>query len=132
MNISFLCISMHIDAPTKPLNVTATTTDTTATLSWEPPFSNGGREDVFYTVKYKASLDEEFTYYSPTPPITGTFATVTSLVPLTTYTFMVVAENGVSEEFSDQFPESSRTSSSIFVVTKEPCESNTIMHLWRM
>ena len=113
---------MFVAAPTKPLNLMATTTDTSATLSWDPPLSNGGREDVFYLIKYKTSEEEQFTYYSPTPPITNTSTTVTSLSPLTMYMFAVVAENGVSQEFRDHFTESNRTSSAIFATTKESGE----------
>ena len=54
-------------APTKPLNLMAKTTDISATLSWKPPISNGGREDVFYLAGAAV-----LTYYSPTPPITNT------------------------------------------------------------
>ena len=85
--------------------MTATTTDTSATLSWGPPISNGGLEDVFYLIRYKTSEEEQFNYYSPTPPITGTSATVTSLTPLTIYIFMAVAENGITQEFPDLFTE---------------------------
>ena len=99
--------------------MTVTTTDTNVTLVWEPPISNGGREDVFYKIKYKTSLEQQFNYYSPTPRITGTSATVTSLAPFTLYTFMVIAENGVSQEFHDVLNESDRTSSAINATTKE-------------
>ena len=71
---------------------------------------------MFYTVKYKASHEQPSNYYSP---ITDTSATVTPLSPLTTYTFTVVAENEISQEFPVQFPESDRTSSSVSVTTKE-------------
>ena len=108
---------MSIGEPTKPLSLTAIPTGTSVTLSWEPPVSNGGREDVFYKIKYKNSKEELFTYHSPIPPITGTSATVDSLSPLTMYTFMVVAENGVTQEYTDLFPEDDRTSSPISVVT---------------
>ena len=113
---------MFIAAPTKPLNLTAATTDTSATLSWDPPLSNGGLDDVFYIIKYKTSEEQQFTYYSPTPPITNTSATITSLAPMTIYMFMVVAENGVSQEFPELFTESDRTSSAIFATTKNSGE----------
>ena len=61
----------------------------------------------------------QFGYYSPSPPITGTSVTVPSLVPVTNYTLMVVAENGVTPEFSEQFVESDRISSAISATTKE-------------
>ena len=111
-----MIIFVYVDAPTKPLNLTAKATDTSATLSWQPPVSNGGREDLFYKVKYMSSEEQQLTYYSP---ISGTSFTLTSLTPLTMYTFMVVAENEVSQEFPDQFPESHRTSSGTFVTTQE-------------
>ena len=113
---------MFVAAPTRPLNLMATTTDTNATLSWDPPLSNGGRKDAFYLIKYKTLEEQQFTYYSPTPPITNVSATVTSLAPLTMYVFMVVAENEVSEEFLDHFTESDRTSSAIFANTKKSGE----------
>ena len=115
----FLIILVYIAAPTKPLNLAATTTDTNAILSWNPPTFNGGREDLSYIVKYKASQEQQFPYYSLSLPITDTSVTVTSLAPLTMYTFMIVAENEISQEFADQFSEDDRTSSPIFVTTQE-------------
>ena len=115
-----LLILILLAAPGKPENLSVTTTtNTTATLSWAPPISDGGRDDVFYIVKYNTTMEKEFSYYSPSPHINDTTVTVTSLVPLTTYTFMVVAENGVTREFSEQFAESERTSSAISFATKE-------------
>ena len=52
-------------------------------------------------------------------PINDNFVTVTSLASLTTYMFMVVAENGVTQEFPEYFLESDRTSSAIFATTEE-------------
>ena len=110
---------ISIAAPSKPRSLTVMTTVTSAKLSWEASISDGGRDDVFYKVKYKAAMEQEFTYYSPSPPITDTSATVPSLAPVTNYTFMVVAENGVSLEFYDEFLESNRTSSAVSVATGE-------------
>ena len=110
---------LFLDAPSKPQSLVATTTNISATLSWAPPLSDGGRDDLFYIIIFKTITEEEFSYYSPTPPITDTSVTVTSLVPLTKYTFMVVAENGVTQEFSEQFVESDRTSPAISATTKE-------------
>ena len=90
----FVVILVNIAAPARPLNLTATTTDTSVTLLWKPSTSNGGREDVFYQIKYKTSQEHQFTCYYPTPPVINTSATITSLAPLTMYMFMVVAENG--------------------------------------
>ena len=127
---SSMTLLVCIDAPTKPLNLMSTTTDSSATLSWDPSISNGGREDVFYLIKFKTSEEQQFTYYSPTAPITGASATVISLTPLTMYMFMVVAENGVSQEFPDPFKESDRTSSAIFATTKKSGEYiKTMLHV---
>ena len=110
---------LFLAAPSKPQNLGVTSTDTSAALTWSPPLSDGGRDDVFYIVKYQTTTEKQFSYYSPSPPITSTSVTVTSLVPVTNYTFIVVAENGVIQEFSEQFVESNRTSSAISVTTKE-------------
>ena len=115
----FLIIFVYLAAPSKPLNLAVITIGTSIILSWNPPIFDGEREDVFYIVKYKASQEQQFTYYSPSPPVIDTSVTVTSLAPLTMYTFMIVAENGVSQEFADQLSEDDRTSSPIFVTTQE-------------
>ena len=119
---------MYIEKPTKPQVLTAAPTSTNVTLLWDSPISNGGRRDVFYKIKYKTSQENQFTYYSPTLLITNTSATVTSLTPLTTYTFMVVAENGVTVEYPDLFPEEDRTSIPIVVVTNKVGEYFEYMH----
>ena len=118
-NILFLLILLFLAAPSKPRSLGVATTETSAILIWAPPLSDGGRDDVFYVVKYKTTTVQQFGYYSPSPPISGNSVTVTSLVPGTKYTFMVVAENGVTQEFSEQFVESDRTSPAISATTKE-------------
>ena len=129
MQTIWLLILFSLAAPTKPQNLYVTTTDISASLSWTPPLSDGGRDDVFYMIKYKTQQEQQFTYYSPTPPISITSATVTSLVSLTNYTFLVVAENGVSQVFSVQFSEGDRTSSPFSVTTKEGGEHiNSFVH----
>ena len=94
--------------------MTVTTTSTSAQLSWQPPSSDGGRDDLFYVIKYKSTQQQNFSYYSPSPPITTTTITISSLTPMTTYMFMVVAENGLTQEFPNEFPEDDRTSSAIY------------------
>ena len=108
-----------IAAPSEPRSLTVMTTATSAKLSWEAPISDGGRDDGFYKVKYNAAMEQEFIYYCHSPPITDTSATVPSLAPGTNYTFMVVAENGVSWEFPNKFLEEDRTSSAVSVATEE-------------
>ena len=117
--LQFQYFDICIAAPSEPRNLTVMTTVTSAKLSWEAPISDGGRDDVFYKVKYKAAMEQEFTYYCPSPPITDTSTTVPSLAPLTNYTFMVVAENGVSWEFYNELLESNRTSSAVSGATEE-------------
>ena len=95
------------------------TSDTGATLSWTPPDPDGGHDDIFYIVKYKTKMEQQFSNDSTSLPITGTSVTVTPLLPLTTYIFVVVAENGVTQEFPDLFLESDRTSSAISTTTEE-------------
>ena len=119
--IFYLLLLLFLDATSKPRNLNVSISETTATLSWESPVYDGGRKDVFYRVKYNynTTTEQHYTYYSPSPPINDTTVTLTSLLSLTNYTFMVVAENGVTEEFPDQFVESDRTSSAVFVTTED-------------
>ena len=84
-----------------------------------PPLYDGGRNDVFYKIKYKAVQEQQFSYFSPYCPITDTTATIPYLEPLTNYTFMVVAENGVSMEFAPHFSNDSRSSSVVNATTKD-------------
>ena len=120
MKISYKIILLFLAAPSKPRNLNVTSaSDTRAMLSWTPPLSDGGRGDVFYIVKYKTTMEQQFIYYSPSPRITSTSVALTSLVPFTAYMLAIVAENGVTQEFPDQFLESDRTSSVISTTTKE-------------
>ena len=106
-------------APSQPLSPTLVSyNDTTATISWTAPTNSGGRSDVFYTVGYKTNEEIEFSYYSPSPPITATYVTITGLQPLTTYVVVVVAENGITQEYTDT-SEASRTTSPLNFTTKE-------------
>ena len=117
MNFSFL--TLYLAAPSEPLNLRVSTTVNSATLSWMPVVYDGGRNDVFYRIKYKAKHEQQFSYFSPCYPFTDTSATIPSLEPLTDYMFIVVAENGVSVEFADNFTNASRTSSVVYATTKE-------------
>jgi hypothetical protein len=75
-------------APDAPTNVTATAGDTTATVSWIAPSSNGGSPITGYTV---TSLPAGGT----ATPTGATSALVTGLTDGTQYTFTVVATNMV-------------------------------------
>ena len=84
-----------------------------------PPVYDGGRNDVLYSIKYKAIHEQQFSYFSPCYPFTDTSATIPSLEPLTKYVFMVVAENGISVEFAGHFSNDSRTSSVVHATGKD-------------
>jgi hypothetical protein len=74
--------------PGAPTNVTATAGDTTASVSWTAPVSNGGSPITSYTVTANPS-DGTVT------PTGATSASVTGLTDGTTYTFTVIAKNAV-------------------------------------
>lgn len=58
-----LCIyslNVFTGAPSEPTNVTVTSTNTTVTVTWEQPVSDGGRpHDIFYRVRLRALLSSE-------------------------------------------------------------------------
>ena len=116
-----------VAAPTEPLfPVLNDCSDTTATISWTVPLNNGGRTDGFYIIGYKTTEENEFSYFSGSP-ITATHATITGLQPLTTYTVVVVAENGITQEHA-QLPLAPRTSSHLIFTTKEG--GTTVKHIY--
>ena len=78
-HIYFQIILVYLVAPTGLLNLTVTTTGNGVMLSWLPPVSDGGRDDVFYKLNvYKASYEQQLNYYFPCPPITGALFPCTS------------------------------------------------------
>ena len=105
--------------PSQPLSpMVIWCNDTTATISWTAPSNSGGRSDVFYMVGCKSAKEEEFNYASPTSPITATQVNITGLQPLTYYSCMVVAGNGITAENKGLSP-LPRTSSPTNFTTKE-------------
>ena len=88
--------------------------NTTAVVEWYPPISDGGRNDIYYVVKYRevGSLGP-FTTAGQTSE--SPFA-VQELKPVTQYIIRIIAENGVSDQ--EPGSEDERTTE-IVVVTKE-------------
>ena len=101
----FLFVKFISEPPSKPLNLSETFVDQSSVLlSWLPPRYLGGRNDTFYSV----SCDKCGTGVAYIPSQQGfsdTKVTVTGLSPVTTYTFKVYAENGVSSFTASKFAE---------------------------
>ena len=119
MYVVWCFVLISLAGPSEPLNLRSKShTDTTVSLSWTQPYSDGGRPgDVFYNIYYK-TLGGNYSKDNPFSEITSTSFTVTGLLPMTNYTFVVVAENSVTESFSNEFPLINRTSNEISVLTK--------------
>ena len=116
----FYCF--HLAGPSAPTGLTATSiTDSSVSLTWTAPASNGGRNDgIVYVILYKLSTDQVFVEYPPTSTINETSVTISELLPNTSYTFAVVAENKVTNELPDVFTlanATTRTSSEVIVTT---------------
>ena len=110
---------ISLAAPSEPRDLKSTfQTDTTVSLSWTEPLSDGGRPgDIFYNIYYK-TLGCNYPKDPPFSNITRTNFTVTGLWPMTKYIFVVVAENSVTKSFSSEFPLIDQTSSEISILTK--------------
>ena len=65
-------------------------------VGWGSPADDGGRGDVYYTVKYKAQEDTGFTEVNMA--ITQTSRLLSSLKPYTRYEIIIAAGNGVTDE----------------------------------
>ena len=84
-----------------PLNLQqVSSTDSSLSISWDPPISNGGRSDLYYQVHYSdpdnvgVMLEAE----CGAGCLTGTSCTISGLRPATTYVVRVSAHNGVSDQ----------------------------------
>ena len=74
-------------------------TNTTVQLNWDPPVSNGGRDDLEYQLSYQiATSSEAMTIYGR---VNMTEGVITGLRPLTQYVVFVSSENGVSAQETD-------------------------------
>ena len=77
-------------------------TNTTITVTWQPPEDNGGRDDVFYILEYRQLEEVDFT---ENETVFNTMYTITGLRPNTQYVIRVTAENGVCDQEPTSLPE---------------------------
>ena len=91
---------LHTEAPSAPRNLLVLqVTNTTVQLSWNPPVSNGGRDDLEYQLSYQiATSSESVTIYGR---VNRTEGQITGLRPFTQYMVFVSSENGVSAQDTD-------------------------------
>src|SRR5579875_705879 len=75
------------EPPSAPQQVTATANGTTVTVRWAAPASDGGTPLTGYQVTSTPAST------TTTVPASSTSATITGLVPNTTYTFSLLAQN---------------------------------------
>jgi prepilin-type N-terminal cleavage/methylation domain-containing protein len=80
-------------APGRPTSVTASVLDSTASVSWSAPASDGGAPLEDYVVTVRPSSGTTWTLPTPGPVTT---LSVPGLVAGTSYTFTVVARNSVT------------------------------------
>jgi len=78
--------------PSEPTNVVATGQDSSVSLTWEAPLSDGGSTITDYIILYSTSISGPFSQFIDDIS-TDTFATVTGLTNDTMYYFMVAAQN---------------------------------------
>lgn len=88
--------------------------NTTVVVGWGPPLSNGGRNDIYYAVKYKevGSLGP----FTPTGQTNKSNFTVRGLQPVTQYYIRITAENGVSDQ--EPGSEEERTTEIVVLTTE--------------
>ena len=114
---------ISLAGPSEPRYLKSTSiTHTNVSLSWTEPLSDGGRPgDVFYNIYYK-TVEGNYRNVPPFSDITSTSYTVTGLLPMTNYTFVVVAGNSVTKSFSNEFSLNDRISNEVSILTKPPRE----------
>lgn len=83
--------------PTVPLSVTATATASTATISWQPPTSNGGAAITGYRVSRNGSATSGTGAYSTVVAATVRSFQMNLLFSGTSYTLTVAAINAVGD-----------------------------------
>jgi hypothetical protein len=96
-----------ITNPSAPGSFTSTaSTATSASFSWTAPGDNGGTGITGYRILYKTSAATSWTASGKLS--TATTATITGLLPNTTYNFLVAATNGVTDGNNSTYELSTR------------------------
>jgi len=90
--LSSIASAMSIGLPTAVQNLTATVSGTSVTLNWNPPLINGGIQNSAYTVEFKLSTEQTWTWEGVYIPNSATSYTVTGLTPGLSYNFLVYEE----------------------------------------
>ncbi|CAB3360957.1 Hypothetical predicted protein [Cloeon dipterum] len=89
-------------SPTAPQNLTVTAVDQSSiSLTWQPPQSQGGRTDTYYSIVCDVCSDSA-TVEPNFDKFRETYVTISGLQPMTSYGIKVFARNGVSEQSSDK------------------------------
>ena len=90
----------HTEPPSTPRSLRVLqVTNTSVQLSWDPPVSNGGRDDLEYQLSYqRAGVPDNVTVYGR---VNFTVGQITGLRPFVQYVVMVSGENGVSAQDTD-------------------------------
>ncbi|XP_036403598.1 ephrin type-B receptor 4a-like isoform X2 [Megalops cyprinoides] len=95
--------------PTAPRSIVTQINDTSVTLEWSEPLERGGRQDLSYAVECRrcggpggpgatcSACGDSVSYRPVQRGLTGRRVTVWGLLPHTTYTFSILALNGVSQ-----------------------------------
>ncbi|XP_051956823.1 ephrin type-B receptor 4b isoform X2 [Xyrauchen texanus] len=89
--------------PTAPRSIITQINDTVVTLEWSEPLDRGGRSDLTYSIECVrcgafvcVPCADSVTYRPGQVGVTGRRVVIRGLLPHTTYTFTVLAQNGVS------------------------------------
>ncbi len=89
-------ITTGIFVPQEPVNVAVTIGDSSASLSWSPPLSNGGTWITDYVIEYKLSSGGIWSIFDDGIS-TSTFTIVTALSNDNAYDFRVSAVNAIGQ-----------------------------------
>lgn len=82
--------------PHAPYNLTGTSTEFSATLSWLPGYSGGPDYKQDYTLWYREAGQTEWATI-PVTPSGSTQVTINRLAPGTTYEFQVIGKNALGD-----------------------------------